>query len=116
MAINVLGSAEEFVCSAPSMSELGFHSPPQQQEIKADEYGGIDLSAENLDLIDGDLLFLEVRDGSTEHEESPLWDTLDVVKNDGVFIVGNHWEYGGAVAAREVIEDIDEALTDLAGT
>ena len=60
--------------------------------------------------IDGDLLFLEVREGSSEHEESPLWPTLDVVENDGVVTVGNHWEYGGAVAAREVVEDIDEAV------
>ncbi len=115
VALNVLATAKKSgALGTILMSELGFQSPPQQESIKPDEWGTLDLSAENLDVIDGDLLFLEVRDGSTDHEKGPLWPTLDVVKNDAVFVVGNHWEYGGAVAAREVIADIDEALTTLA--
>lgn len=48
------------------------------------------------------------------HEDSPLWDDLDVVENDAVFTVGNHWEFGGAVAARRVIADIGKALDTFA--
>lgn len=114
MAINLLSAAEESgVLGTIVMSELGFRPPPQQASIKPDQYGGKDLSAENVDLVDGDVLFLEVRDGSTWHTESPLWDTLEVVRNDAVYPVGNHWEFGGAVAARQVVEDIDAALDDL---
>jgi hypothetical protein len=29
-------------------------------------------------------------------------------------VVGNHWEYGGATAARVVLDDIGAALDDLA--
>lgn len=97
------------------LRELGFTEPDAVLEAKADEWGSIELSQENTALLDGDLLFLEVREGSTRHEKSPLWNTLQVVKNDRVIIVGNHWQVGGAVAAREILEDIDETLTAIAG-
>lgn len=96
------------------MSELGFQSPPAQADLEPDEYGGIELSLENVNLLDGDLLFIEVREGATTYEDSPLWPTLGVVQDDAVFVVGNHWEFGGAVGARHVIEEIDAALDELA--
>lgn len=115
VAINALNTAQTSgVLGTIIMSELGFQPPPQQAAVTPDEYGSIEISAENTDLLDGDLLFLEVRGGSTRHEESPLWPNLGVVHDDGVVIVGNHWEFGGAVAARQVIADIDDALTALA--
>lgn len=115
MAINALSAAQEAgVLGSILMSELGFQAPAQQASVTPDDYGTIELSAENIDLLDGDLLFLEVRESATDHEESPLWPTLRVVQSGGVVIVGNHWEYGGAVAARVVIEDIDAALDALA--
>lgn len=97
------------------LRELGFTEPDAVLRAKADEWGSIDLSEENTGLLDGDLLFLEVREDTVRHEKSPLWQTLEVVENDRVVIVGNHWQVGGAVAAREVLEDIDEALTAIAG-
>jgi iron complex transport system substrate-binding protein len=113
--INALSSARESgVLGTILLSELGFQTPPQQAAATVDEYGSITLSAENLDLVDGDLLFVEVREGSTTYEESPLWATLGVVQDGGVNVVGNHWEYGGAVAARVVLADIAAALDDLA--
>ncbi len=115
MAINALSSAQDSgVLGSILMSQLGFQSPPQQQAATPDEFGTIELSAENLGLVDGDLLFLEVRQEAKGHEESPLWPTLGVVQSGGVIEVGNHWEYGGATAARVVIDDIDAALDDLA--
>ncbi len=111
MAINALSQAKDSgVLGTILLSELGFQPPPVQAEVAPDEYGTIELSNENLDLVDGDLLFLEVREGSTLHEKSPLWETLGVMQDGNVVVVGNHWEYGGAVAAREVIDDIDDAL------
>jgi len=115
MAINVLNQ-DRGVLGTILMSELGFTAPEGQAGIEPDEYGTIELSAENLDLLDGDLLFLEVREGSTEHSDSPIWETLGVVQNDNVVTVGNHWEYGGAVAARRVIADIRAALEEYSGS
>jgi iron complex transport system substrate-binding protein len=111
MAINVLSAtSERGVLGSILMSELGFTAPPAQASAVPDEFGTIELSAENIALLDGDLLFLEVRQGSTEHSDSPLWDSLGVVQAGNVVIVGNHWEYGGAVAARQVIADLGAAL------
>jgi iron complex transport system substrate-binding protein len=114
--INALTSAQDSgVLGTILLSELGFQAPPQQAAATVDEYGSITLSHENLDLVDGDLLFVEVREGARTYEESPLWGTLQVVQGGGVAEVGNHWEYGGAVAARAVLADIAAALDGLAG-
>lgn len=78
------------------------------------EHGGVDLSLENLDVLDGDLRFMEVREGATTYEASPLWPTLEVVTNGGVVVVGNHWHFGGVVGTRHVIDDMAAALVELA--
>jgi iron complex transport system substrate-binding protein len=109
VAINVLNQGRG-VLGSILMSELGFTAPEAQAAVEPDEYGTIELSAENVDLLDGDILFLEVRSDATTHSDSPLWETLGVVQEDNVVIVGNHWEYGGAIAARQVIADLREAL------
>jgi iron complex transport system substrate-binding protein len=115
VAINALSSAlESGVLGTILLSELGFQPPPAQAAATIDEYGTIELSPENLGLVDGDLLFVEVREGVREFESNPLWPTLQVVKDRGVIEVGNHWEYGGAVAARVVLDDVRAALDDLA--
>lgn len=98
------------------LSELGFGQPAAVDAVEPDEWGTIEVSLENTDLLESDLLFLEVREDSARHEESPLWDSLDVVQDDRVVTVGNHWEFGGAVGAREVLADIDDALSSLAAT
>lgn len=111
MAINVLSAtSERGVLGSILMSELGFTAPPAQAAFEPDEFGTIELSAENIDLLDGDLLFLEIREDATDHSDSPLWASLGVVQADNVVIVGNHWEYGGAVAARQVVADLGAAL------
>jgi iron complex transport system substrate-binding protein len=111
VAINSLSPARTTgVLGTILMSELGFQAPPQQAAVTPDEYGTIEISGENTDLLDGDVLFLEVRERTKRHEESPIWATLEVVKAGNVTIVGNHWEYGGAIAARDVIADIEAAL------
>ena len=115
VAINALSSAlESGVLGTILLSELGFQTPPAQAAATIDEYGTIELSPENLGLVDGDLLFVEVREGVREFETNPLWPTLHVVQDGGVVEVGNHWEYGGAVAARVVLDDVRAALDGLA--
>ena len=49
-------------------------------------------------------------------EENPLWGNLSVAQKGGVVEVGNHWEYGGARAARVVLADIRAALEGLAAS
>ena len=114
VAVNPITNAKAAIGSI-LLRELGFVEPDAVVNAKADEWGSIDLSPENTSLLDGDLLFLEVREDSTRHEESPLWNTLDVVRNDRVVTVGNHWQVGGAVAAREILADVDQTLTQIGG-
>lgn len=112
VAVNPLTS-DKGAIGVTLLRELGFEQPERLDTIKPDEWGTIDISAENTSLLDGDLLFLEVREGTSRHEKSPLWQTLGVVQADRVVTVGNHWEFGGAVGARAIIEDIDAALGSL---
>ncbi len=115
VAINALSSAQgSGVLGTILLSELGFQAPPAQAAATIDEYGSIELSPENLALVDGDLLFVEVREGTRDFESNPLWPTLQVVQHGGVVEVGNHWQYGGAIAARVVLDDVRAALADLA--
>jgi iron complex transport system substrate-binding protein len=115
VAINALSSAlESGVLGTILLSELGFQTPPTQAAATIDQYGTIELSPENLGLVDSDLLFVEVREGTRSYESNPLWPTLTVVQDGGVVEVGNHWEYGGAVAARVVLDDVRAALDQLA--
>lgn len=115
VAINALSSARDAgVLGTILLSELGFQPPAEQATATIDEYGTIELSPEMLNLVDGDLLFVEVREDARPFESNPLWPTLRAVEEQRVFEVGNHWEYGGAMAARVVIADIQAALDDLA--
>ncbi|GAA4815463.1 ABC transporter substrate-binding protein [Nocardioides caeni] len=111
VAVNPLTS-DKGAIGVTLLRELGFEQPEQLDAIEPDEWGTIDISPENTSLLDGDLLFLEVRDATSRHEDSPLWPTLDVVANDRVVTVGNHWEFGGAVGARAVIADIAAAIDE----
>lgn len=98
------------------LGELGFQEPAAVEAAEIDEWGSVDISQENTDLLESDLLFLEVRESSDRHESSPLWEKLAVVQNDRVVEVGNHWQVGGAVGAREILADIDETLTGISAS
>ncbi|MGQ0778800.1 MAG: hypothetical protein ACT4NY_31035 [Pseudonocardiales bacterium] len=43
------------------MTEPGFQPPPQPVQVQPDESGSIELSAENIGLLDGDLTALPAR-------------------------------------------------------
>lgn len=111
VAVNPLAS-DKGALGSILLTELGFRQPEQLSSVEPDEWGTIEIAEENTRLLDADLLFLEVREGSTEHEKSPIWPTLDVVEKGNVVVVGNHWESGGAVGAREVLEDVEAALDE----
>ena len=108
VAINALSSAREAgVLGTVLLSELGFRPPAAQAAATVDEHGSIELWPEDLGLV-------EVREDERSFESNPLWPTLEVVQQRGVHEVGNHWEYGGAAAARIVLGDLRAAL-DRAG-
>lgn len=75
------------------------------------------VSLERLQAADGDLLFLwgfenndEAREFLESMTASELWLTLDAVRNDRVFSVGDHWIGDGLTQAEAMLDDIDAAL------
>ncbi|MFG0217112.1 ABC transporter substrate-binding protein [Brevibacillus porteri] len=74
--------------------------------------GGINLSLESLPDLDADYIFL-INDASTGDEfekdltESPVWKSMEAVKNGRTFKVeGDHWLSGGLIAHMKVIDDV----------
>ncbi len=93
------------------LRDVGFSRPAGQRDIENFLFP----SPEQFDLLDGDLMLVnsfgaaaEVADLRRELEESPLYPTLDVVQDDEVVEVGPHWFFHGPIAARLMLEDLEE--------
>ncbi|RAT94760.1 ABC transporter substrate-binding protein [Brevibacillus sp. Leaf182] len=74
--------------------------------------GDIHLSLESLPDLDADYIFL-INDAGTgdtfekDLTESPVWKSMEAVKNGRTFKVeGDHWLSGGLIAHRKVIDDV----------
>ncbi|MFS0917182.1 ABC transporter substrate-binding protein [Brevibacillus sp. 179-C 1.1 NHS] len=74
--------------------------------------GDVNLSLESLPDLDADYIFL-INDAGTgdahekEMTESPVWKSMDAVKNGRTFKVeGDHWLSGGLIAHMKVIDDV----------
>lgn len=93
------------------LRDVGFARPEGQRGIENFLFP----STENFDLLDGDLMLLnsfgpadEVADLRAELEEAPLYPTLSVVEEENVEEVGPHWFFHGPIAARMMLEDLEE--------
>lgn len=98
------------------MRDLGIARPEDQ--VSYEDFA-FDLSLENLDQIDGYGLFVYVdSDGADDMaalESNPLWERLDVVQNDRVWMVDSGvWNGISVPAAHAILDDIE--ATFLAGT
>lgn len=91
------------------LREIGFSRP----EAQDNEEFKIVVSQEQINLLDGDVMFLSVFGDPTATQaaaftESPLWQTLEVVQNDRVYTVSDdHWFLGiGLLGANRVMDDL----------
>jgi len=99
------------------LDDLGLQRPSAQNVSK--DYGRIDsISEENLNLIDGDILFLLGGDNSTREaferlQKRPLWQTLTAVQNKKVYFV-YAWTWNGInlLDADAVIDDLYKYLVN----
>lgn len=96
------------------MDELGMTRPPNQRSI---EDFATDLSLERLEAIDGHALYVYVdTEGEGELEQlrtNPLWEGLDVVQNDRVFLVESGvWNGISLPAAHAILDDIERTLLE----
>jgi iron complex transport system substrate-binding protein len=91
------------------INEIGFARP----EPQANDEFKIVVSQEQINLMDGDVMFLAVfgtddKTQVTAFTESPLWQTLKVVQNDRVYTVDDdHWFLGiGLLGANRIMDDL----------
>ena len=77
------------------------------------------VSAERLDLLDGDVIFVAIDAGAkepfTKFQQDPLWQKLEAVQSDRVFIVDSgYWIFGNVLAANAILDDLEKYLVDSA--
>jgi iron complex transport system substrate-binding protein len=111
------------------VADAGLGRPESQAYSEEDAiatYGGAVgafISLEQLELADGDYLFVWSNQASAEENtdadaywqatrSSPLWGSLRAAQNDRVYRVGGHWLGWGIFAAHAVIDDL---FTTIAG-
>ncbi|MBD2253832.1 ABC transporter substrate-binding protein [Nostoc parmelioides] len=95
---------------------VGISMPPHQRQlIKSPDDYLIILSLERLDLLDSDALFIAVDPGAIEafqeYQKTPLWQTLNVVKNKKVYQVDSgYWVHGSILSANAILDDLVKYL------
>lgn len=95
------------------LADLGVPRPKSQAAV---DDGTIRLSEERLSELDADILFLSVFDEESEEiladwQRKPLWNQLQVVQNQRVYLVnGSIWRAGDPLAANLVIDDLYKYL------
>lgn len=99
------------------LNDLGFQRPPSQ---RGDFFSKENISEENLFDIDGDILFLSYSNDDTGKklleslQKRPLWQKLNVVQKDRVYIVDSaHWYSFNALAANAILDDLEKYLVNI---
>ncbi|NDJ62395.1 MAG: iron-siderophore ABC transporter substrate-binding protein [Chloroflexi bacterium] len=108
------------------LSAVGFTSPEGQSDVIAastEQFGSprlANISLEQIPVIDADYVFAFTTDGLTpgdaqdylaELQENLLWQALDVVREDRLYIVDNNWFGTGYIAAHAIIDDLYAVVT-----
>ncbi|MEM9519325.1 MAG: ABC transporter substrate-binding protein [Actinomycetota bacterium] len=95
------------------MQEIGIQRPANQQSIEA---FATEITMETLNEAAADVIYLYVDDPTDTSEydailESPLWQTLEAVQNDRVFLVdGGIWNGISIAAAHLILDDLEATL------
>jgi iron complex transport system substrate-binding protein len=95
------------------LDEIGISRPPNQRSI---EDFATDVSLENLDQVDAYAIYVYVDDtaDTSAYDDmiaSPLWQTLDAVQNDRIYLVdGGVWNGISLAAGHEILNDIEATL------
>lgn len=105
------------------IADAGLSRPPSQQydyEQLREEFDATTfyaISRENIQLADGDIIFVWSSSPSAELAEDtedrrqallndPLWQSLEATQADTVYIVGSHWIGSSFAAAHAVLDDL----------
>ncbi|MEM8832038.1 MAG: hypothetical protein AAGE96_22190 [Cyanobacteria bacterium P01_G01_bin.19] len=98
------------------LNDIGIQRPPVQ---RGDFYFLDNISEETLSNIDGDILFLISlgRDKDLEIIEKlrqkPLWQKLEVVQQERVYVVGQYWHDATSIwAVNAILDDLEQYLVN----
>ncbi|GAB1539471.1 iron-siderophore ABC transporter substrate-binding protein [Scytonema sp. NUACC21] len=91
---------------------------PEAQDVITFPYGTMNVSEEELDKADGDILFVAAfteddKSYLKKLEQKPLWKKLKAVQQNHVYFVnGDAWRGGNLIAANFVIDDLFKYLVN----
>ena len=99
--------------SGSILQEIGFAVPEKQKLLNEKNSDGtyVTVSKESIELLDADILFIALDPGSeknyNKYRNNPLWQTLNVVKNQRVYTVDSgHWIFGSILSANAILDDL----------
>jgi iron complex transport system substrate-binding protein len=97
------------------LKDVGLPRPAVQYEGNSGFTQSV--SAERLDLLDGDVMFVALDAGAQEafarFQKDPLWQKLEAVQNNQVFTVDSgYWIFGNVLAANAILDDLFKYLVE----
>lgn len=99
------------------LQDVGLPRPSVQQKKTNSDITYRSVSLERLDLLDGDVIFVALDSGAKESfskfSQSPLWQRLEAVQSDRVFVVDSgYWIFGNILAANAILDDLFQYLVN----
>jgi iron complex transport system substrate-binding protein len=100
------------------LEELKLSIPLVQRQISSNanvSYNNVSL--ERVNLLESDAMFIALDPGAKEnfqkYQNSPLWQTLNVVKNNRVYTVDSgYWIFGNILSANAILDDLVKYLLE----
>lgn len=100
------------------LEELNLSIPLAQRQISSNanvSYNSVSL--ERVDFLESDAMFIALDPGSEEnfqkYQNSPLWQQLNVVKNNRVYTVDSgYWIFGNILSANAILDDLVKYLLE----
>ncbi|BAY86129.1 ABC transporter, iron(III) dicitrate-binding periplasmic protein [Calothrix parasitica NIES-267] len=104
--------------SGSVLKEVGFAVPQQQIEFKKDKDSDdvyATVNQEKTEVLDADVLFIALDPGSEKNfqrfQNNPLWQKLNVVKNQRTYTVNSgYWIFGNILSANAILDDINKYI------
>ncbi|QFS50787.1 ABC.FEV.S, iron complex transport system substrate-binding protein [Nostoc sphaeroides CCNUC1] len=99
------------------LEELKLSIPVTQRQISNSNVSYENVSLERVDLLEADAMFIAIDPGAEEnfqkYKNSPLWQTLDVVKKSKVYTVdSSYWVFGSVLSANAILDDVVKYLLE----
>lgn len=94
------------------LDEAGVPGPAQQADGAGRPF--VEVSLEQIDALDGDVIFVIAVDTDTQRrfERQPLWQQLRAVQAGRVHYVDQHWFSGNLLAAHAILDDLEHYVLE----